>query len=57
MMAKMMAVGMMTGKSDIMIAATAVCYGLPVLTGDQDFDRIPFVEVIKYRDSNSTSMD
>lgn len=57
MVAKMMAVGMMTGKNDIMIAATAVCYGLPVLTGDKDFDRIPFVEVIKYGDSNSTNMD
>ena len=32
---------------DGLIAATAIVHGLPLLTADDDFDRIPGVEVVK----------
>ncbi len=46
--ADMMKSGSITGKNDLMIAATAICYALPVLTADGDFHRIPLVEVLHY---------
>lgn len=48
MVAQMMQSGNLTGKHDLMIAATAVCYGISVLTADSDYSRIPAVNVIPY---------
>lgn len=42
-------VGLLIGTNDLWIAATAIVYGLPLVTGNQEhFRRVPGLEVLGY---------
>ncbi|HUO87184.1 MAG TPA: type II toxin-antitoxin system VapC family toxin [Thermoanaerobaculia bacterium] len=43
--------GLLIGTNDLWIAATALAYGMPVVTANLDhFRRVPELEVLRYRD-------